>query len=162
VQRKDARGVIARRKEAQDAGKETVPQLVVGEWAAAQDRLNQNYTFPFLLCKLIDAGSGSCVVKQVEDRETVDKCRFDPGDFMLAVRWYSRDPDDPHGRTFERAEKGMLNSTELREHGFELNKLALESDPKDDENDDASFASVYREQFEMPSEIEQQILDKCW
>ena len=88
------------------------------------------------------------MVKQVEDRETVDKCRFGP--------------DEPHGRTFERAEKGMMNSTELREHGFELNKLAVEGDPKDDKNDDVSFANVYREQFEMPSGTEQQILDKCW
>ena len=183
VQRKDARGVHARRKEAQEAGRKMVPQLQVGRWGAAQDRLNQNHTFPFLICKFMDAGSGSCIVREVEKRETVDKCRFDPGDFMLAVRWYTRDPAYPQGRTFEPAETGVLNSTELRHSGFGLadvsttyadvsmaggiDNLSSFSFRKsqvelDDDDDDAPLGDLLRrELYEIDSKIEQCILCKC-
>ena len=122
----------------------------------------------------MDAGQDSCVMKQATERETIDGCRFDPGDFMLAVKWFSRDTfADPQGRTFYPAEKGVLNSTELRYHGFELTKLtggptnnssaaggALQS-LNDDSNDDTPFA-VLLDSHEMCPKLEQCILSKCW
>ena len=165
-----------------------VPELQVGHWAAAQDRENQNHTFPFLVCKLWDAGKGSCVLRQVTEREKINNCRFDPGDFVLAVQWHDRDPADPDGRTFVPAEKGLLNSTELRAHGFELRGIAISNsqqansgggaecsdDSSDSEDEDLPLGIVVNdandqlvqqsqhEQHEMSVEVEQTILGKCW
>lgn len=134
--------------------------------AAAVLGENQNHTFPFLICKFMDAGLGSCVVKEVSHRETIDGCRFDCGDCAIAVQWFSRDPADPLGRTFERVEKGILNSTELRLCGFNLKKVSIavnfsQVELSDDE-DVPLGDSLTRDTFEIDVPTEQSILDKCW
>ena len=156
-----------------------VPELQVGHWAAAQDRENQNHTFSFLLCKLLNAGRGSCVCRQATEREKINNCRYDPGDFVLACKWYDRDPADPQGRTFVPAEKGLLNSIELRMHGFKLSEVTIsnseqvtdpdsssDSDLEDDlplgilnTNDQLVQESLI---VHMSVELEQIILGKRW
>ena len=86
VQRQDARGVYARRQEAQEAGRELVPQLQAGQWAAGQHPTKQDLEFPFELYKLLDSGPDkSCVIRQVTQRETIEGRSFYPRDFVLAV-----------------------------------------------------------------------------
>jgi hypothetical protein len=179
VQRMDTRGIVARQKEARELGQKMVPELRVGQWAAAQDRENQNHTFPFLVCKLLDAGNRSCVWRQVTEREQINNCRYDPGDFVLACQWYDRDPADPEGRTFVPAEKGLLNSTELRMHGFKLSEVTIsnsqqvdgsDSDSDSELEDDLPLGIVTNNDLlvqeslivEMSVELEQNILSKCW
>ena len=142
VQRADTCGVAARRKLAQEQGAKWAAELKVPEFIAFQDRENQNHTMPYLIAQTVGASNGSCIIKQVTERETIEvetptdglqKIRFDPGDYVLQVRWcvaaiwvtlvaYScarlrRCDEDDEGRTFELdllVEPTIANSTELR------------------------------------------------
>jgi hypothetical protein len=126
------------------------------------------------------------VHKQITERETINNCRYDPGDFALAVQWHDRDPADPSGRTFVAAEKGLLNSSELRMHGFEMSTITISNsqqiglsggecsgtDSEDDDmplgivindtNDQISALQSGFEHYEIAVKIEQSILSKCW
>ena len=114
-------------------------------------------------------------MKKVTHRETIDGCRFDPGDFVLAVRWCERDVADPQGRSFYLYEKGVLNSTELRHHGFQLKQLsrarpnsaqsvasAGDMEALDDDSDDEVPLAALVDYYEMCPNLEQDILSKCW
>jgi hypothetical protein len=95
VQRADTCGVAARRKLAQGQGAKWAAELKLGEFIAFQDRENQSHNMPYLIAQTVDAGAGSCVVKQVATRESIEvetpnglqKARFDSGDYVLQVRW---------------------------------------------------------------------------
>jgi hypothetical protein len=87
VQRKDTRGVRARRDEAQANGRKLAPKLKAGSVVAVQDRLNQSTSYPYQLGVVVDAGGGSCVVTEVDSRRTINGTCFDKGDFAISVKW---------------------------------------------------------------------------
>ena len=87
MQRKDTRGVRARRTEAQANGRKLAPKLKAGSVVAVQDRLNQSTSYPYQLGVVVDAGDGSCVVTAVDSRRTINGTCFDKGDFAIFVKW---------------------------------------------------------------------------
>ena len=86
------------------------------------------YAVPFLIGVTLDVGNGSCIKEEVSERKNIDGTRFDPGDSAIAVRWLERVDDDEQQRTFEFSSTDgsqfVINSTELRHNGFELDKIA--------------------------------------
>ena len=86
------------------------------------------HAVPFLIGVTLDVGNGSCIKEEVSERKNIDGTRFDPGDFAIAVRWLERVDDDEQQRTFEFSSTDgsqfVINSTELRHNGFELDKVA--------------------------------------
>ena len=84
-----------------------------------------------------DGGQGHSVVKKVEARtETVrgstreGDTHFTRGDYVIAVRWYHRYEGDSTGRTWVKDPYApetydVLNSTELRKIGFQLEEVRL-------------------------------------
>lgn len=83
---------------------------------------------------------------------------------------YNRVPADSEGLTFEAAELGLFNSTELRAAGF---KMILLEEPirvtaataeSDDSDDDVAMGSLFalKPQHALPKQIERTILHECW
>jgi hypothetical protein len=88
---------------------------------------------------------------------------------------YNRVPADSEGLTFESAELGLFNSTELRAAGFKMILLeepirvtaaTAESDDSesDDSDDDVAMGSLFalKPQHALPKQIERTILHECW
>lgn len=118
--------------------------------------------------------SGECVVREVTERETVDGRRYYPGDFVLAMQGYGRDPADSQGRTFRASETGYVSSSDVRLAGFELTDITLRCEDgslqvtseqfDSDSDDDTPLHAVMLRlcTYELCSKVEQKILDKCW
>jgi hypothetical protein len=120
------RGIGAAKRAAQKYGRDNAPLLKPGTFIAVQDReAAEAHESPFLIGITIDAGNGSCIVKEAKGREMYRGTRFDQGDFAIAVKWLSRLDEDPEFRTFELSndpseEDFVVNSTELRLASVEL------------------------------------------
>jgi hypothetical protein len=87
VQRHDLRGHYARRKVAQDDGVKKAAQLKVGEFVAFQDSENQGHSFPYYIGQTVDAGDGSCIIKECAGRESINGTSFARGDYVISVCW---------------------------------------------------------------------------
>ena len=66
-------------------------------------------------------GKGSCILKKIDKRCTINSTAFTGGDYVICVEWWDRDAADAERRTFEKwdtSQSGMTqficNSTELR------------------------------------------------
>lgn len=128
---------------------------------------------PFLIGVTLDVGNGSCIQEVVSERKTIDGTRFDPGDFAIAVRWLKRVESDEQQRTFELSstddDQFVINSTELRHSGFELDKVApLGPIPRRSARPSTQVSSRARAaqsnvttQYVLPVTIEQFILETC-
>jgi hypothetical protein len=131
------------------------------------------YAVPFLIGVTLDVGNGSCIKEEVSERKNIDGTRFDPGDFAIAVRWLERVDDDEQQRTFEfsstEGSQFVINSTELRHSGFELDKVApLGPIPRRSARSSTQVSSRARAaqsniptQYVLPVQIEQFILETC-
>jgi hypothetical protein len=131
------------------------------------------YAVPFLIGVTLDVGNGSCIKEEVSERKNIDGTRFDPGDFAIAVRWLERVDDDEQQRTFEFSSTDgsqfVINSTELRHSGFELDKVApLGPIPRRSARSSTQVSSRARAaqsniptQYVLPVQIEQFILETC-
>ena len=86
---------------------------------------------------------------------------------------YNRVPADCEGLTFESAELGLFNSTELRAAGFKMTLLeepiraittAADDSDSDDSDDDVAMGSLFalKPQYALPKQIERTILHECW
>ena len=88
---------------------------------------------------------------------------------------YSRVPADSEGLTFESAEFGLFNSTELRAAGFKMILLeepirvtaatAATGDSESDDSDgDVAMGSLFalKPQHDLPKQTERTILHECW
>ena len=168
MQRKDARGVANRRILAQSKGHKMAKELKPGMMVAVQDRLNQEAEY--MIGEAVDAGDGSCIVKQVQDRsERVNGTQFDRGDYVVAVRWLDRLAEDSEFRTFELkpdAEHGVFNSTELRAIDLQLDtedgnlapiRRSMRANARR-----AAQAAVRAVKYVVPTQVEQIILTDCW
>jgi hypothetical protein len=51
------------------------------------DRENQGHSFPYYIGQTVDAGDGSCIIKQCTERESINGTSFTRGDYVIAVRW---------------------------------------------------------------------------
>ena len=128
---------------------------------------------PFLIGVTLDVGNGSCIKEEVSERKNIDGTGFDPGDFAIAVRWLERVDDDEQQRTFEFSSTDgsqfVINSTELRHSGFELDKVApLGPIPRRAARSSTQVSSRARAaqsniptQYVLPVQIEQFILETC-
>ena len=103
---------------------------------------------------------------------SVNRTRFDDGEYGIAVRWLARLPEDPELRTFELegdSEEFVINSTELRCTQIELipdrpvrapvrrsaraRKHACSGHPA---------TTTLQGRYTLPTETEQVILRACW
>ena len=191
---------VVRRKHAQEAGRKLAAKLKPGDWIAVQDRRTVDPVFPFMIGRVVCADGSNrsrlndqgCIVKTVSEKETIDGQRFDAGDMVVTVRWckhcmlqgvltlwwcrYSRDTADCEGLTFEIAEFGVFNSTELRAGQFKMDKVdapipvhvpscgGADSGGGSDSDDDAPLRNIsgLTSQRTLPKAIERNILHECW
>jgi hypothetical protein len=76
-----------------------------------------------------DFGRQSCCKKHTEGQRNVYSVRFNSGDFMVAVQWYERLPENGDGERLEffRGERviDVINSTELRAVGVHVREIGL-------------------------------------
>jgi len=76
-----------------------------------------------------DFGRQSCCKKHTEGQRNVYSVRFNSGDFMVAVQWYERLPENGDGERLEffRGERviDVINSTELRAVGVDVREIGL-------------------------------------
>jgi len=121
VSRKDTRGIVARRKEAQGKGRKLAEDGKIGQWVAVQNRADDGD--PYLVGRLVDGGNGSPIAKKVtESTVKINGTTFTNGDYVMAIEWFSRDPADSQRLTFMgdaddtpgSIQFEVVNSTELR------------------------------------------------
>ena len=94
---------------------------------------------------------------------------FSPGDYAIAVRWLCRASEDSQLRTFELNKskpKVVMNSTELRWSNIELNEVrplrpAVRRSPRAGARAQGEGQQVMQ-QYKLPVETEQAILQECW
>jgi hypothetical protein len=170
AQRKDARGVHVRRKLAQQVGQKLAVKLKPGDWIAVQDRRTVDPVFPFMIGRAMGADGTSdanqdCIVKTATEKQTINGQRFDAGDSAVAVRLYTRLASDPEGMTFEAAEIGLFNSTELRAIQFKMTQddaPLLTNDDSDDDDVPLGRLCGLKPHFSLDQQIERAILHECW
>ena len=170
VQLQGPRGIRRQKELAQKKGRELAESLKPGCFVAVQDRTAQGREEHFLIGATVDCGGGSCIKRQVEQRETIDGTRFDPGDHAIAVRWLARLAEDPEQRTFEftgEEEQFVINSTELRYVNVALDMVPPIAAPVRRSNRgltraQSSSNQVLRRKYVLPIESEQAILNDLW
>ena len=54
---------------------------------AVQGREDQGHTSPFVVGRVVGAGDGTCVAKEVSKRQTIDGTPYDVGDYVISVQW---------------------------------------------------------------------------
>ena len=112
-------------------------------------------------------------MKDVEERMTVNKTRFDKGDLGIAVKWFSRlEEDDIEHRTFELdydVEQFVINSTELRWSNIQLEPIDPVATPvRVQTRRSPRHHGVQRQEpalrpgkYTLPVDTEQSILTEC-
>ena len=108
----------------EDSRKKLAAKAKIGSWVAYQNGAEENPEDPYLVGRLLDAGNGSPIMKQVTKHEKINGTVFTAGDYVMAVQWYRRDDADGQRLTFMEDPDGgpgsrttpyeVLNSTELR------------------------------------------------
>jgi hypothetical protein len=169
VQLQGTRGIQAQKIVAQANARKMVAGLKPGTFVAVQDRTAQGREEHYLIGITIDCGDGGCIVKHCDEREYIEKTRFDPGDYAIAVRWLGRLAEDPQQRTFELApesEEFIINSTELRFKDVELELVpplgpVVRRSARPMSKAQSSKGRVLNRKYVIPAETEQAILNEC-
>ena len=65
-------------------------EMKPGEIVAVQDREDQGHASPYLLAQAVDVGDGTCIIKRVTQRESIEGTSFTRGDYAVAVRLLQR------------------------------------------------------------------------
>ena len=119
---------------------------------------------------------------QAAQTEVIDGTTFGRGDSILTVEWWDLDPSDPEHRTYKKwtppaggPTQFVLNSTELRDINFTMTPVNPVAPPLEDVRRSGRTgvvaARAQRERVEaqredaaynMPAEVENEILRRCW
>ena len=123
----------------------------------------------------MDAGEGCPIVEQVKERsKRINNTEFTRDDYVVAVRWLHRYAGDDCGLTYvldayEHNNHDVVNSTELRATGFDLDKVALPSAParrtrSRGRNTHRNVAAPCEPDvhYTLDPDIEDAILKQCW
>ena len=171
MSRKDTRGVRERRIAAQEEGRKLASQLKAGDIVSVQARNDPDQLY--FVGRCIEGGvtDESPIVQKVPPGKRtvkVNKTAFSPGDYVVAVKWFDRDPADSEGQTFidrptPQNEDGdaipeldVFNSTELR---------CIKPKPDECTKVYESRASRHHDSerhFKVSDLWEREILSACW
>ena len=131
----------------------------------------------FWMARAVDngEGKGSCILKQVDKRCSINNTAFTAGDYAICVEWWDRVAADGERRTFEKwdtSQSGLTqficNSTELRmiEPEFVADMFPVRSEavqrPARQSTLAAREATAGPTQFILPEPTETQALETLW
>ena len=167
VQLQGARGIRRQHRLNQKRGRELAASLLPDTFVVVKDRTTQGNEEPFLVGITRACNGDSCIKREIQERETIDGTRYDPGDYAIAVQWLARVAEDPEQRIFELVEGGehfLINSTELRFGGVGLELVpplgpAVRRSSRGLTRAQSSGGRVLPRKYVLPIESEQAILD---